>query len=561
MPVDYDLTGQAVELLQSLDSTIASMAKSIDAANALKEAEAKLTAEQKKLEEQARKLKEAQDKQNKSFGDAAEVASNVKDVLGGVFEAAGELAGGFAEMVREVTEAREELAGFMDAADRDTLDTLADRLEAADKAVMLLKADVVTELSPGIETMIDTFLGAADKVGGFIDKLYEMQVAGKAALSWITFGASDQVAEMMATFTEDGELAREEIELLIEAEKEWNDAIEEGERLAEEWAEQAKEGAAEAKKALDEERKALEKLQASEEKYREWYRDQRLDAIEADAQAASEYIAGVLERNEEELEAWKELQAEKAKEEEEKLEERKEAQEEAAFAIAEAWTAAIGGIADLMLEHHEGELEHLEMRRKRTRSALKDAEDADKDRLENRLENIKEEEQAQKEAARNAFAVSQAAAIANVVASGAAAFAAMLLTFAPLGFGAPLAAGAVVVPSVALQIASISKNKPPAHSGAALGADEFFVGDQLVRQGERAVVYNQRAVERGAVDRGMAENRDQGATAPQVVVMADAGRIVGAAWLSEAGRAGSPLARAVGSVPRGFVNPYRRRRG
>lgn len=559
MPVDYDLTGQAVELLQSLDSTIASMAKSIDAANALKEAEAKLTAEQKKLEEQARKLKEAQDKQNKSFGDAAEVASNVKDVLGGVFEAAGELAGGFAEMVREVTEAREELAGFMDAADRDTLDTLADRLEATDKAVMLLKADVVTELSPGIETMIDTFLAAADKAGGFIDKLYEMQEAGKAALSWITFGASDQVAEMMATFTEDGELAREEIELLIEAEKEWNDAIEEGERLAEEWAEQAKEGAAEAKKAKEEELRAFEQLQAREEKYFEWYRDSKLDSIEADAQDAADYIAAILERNEEELEAWEEHQKELAELEAEALEERKAAQEEAAFAIAEAWTGLAQTLAELGAESTQAELDRIQEQKQSLLDALDEAEGAEKEKLEADLDNIKAREEVAKNEARQAFELSQAAASASVIASGAAAFAQMLAVFAALGPGAPVAAGLVVGPAIAAQLAAISANQPPAHSGANLGADEFFVGNQMVRQGERAVVFNQRAVESGAADRAMAMNRDQGGDREVRFVMGDSGRIIGEVVVRESRRPGSRLGAAFGTVPVGYSDPYNRR--
>lgn len=560
MPVDYDLTGQATELLQSLSSVITELSKSIDATNKLKEAEAKLAEEEKKLAEQEKKLAEAAAKKSKSFSEAAEVASNVKEVLGSTVEVVKGTIEGMIALAREVTDARDELAGFMDQADRDSLDNLADRFEVLDKAVLILKKDVVTELSPGIETMIDTFLGATEKAGGLVDKLYDLSEAGREALSWITFGASDQAAAIFETITEDGSVAREELELLIAAEKEWNDAVEEGERLAELWGKQAEEASAKAEKAKADELAQLEQLQKREQQYREWYRDARLGSIEADAQAAADYIATVLERNEEELDLWQEHQDELADIEKDKLKERTDAQKEAAFAILAAWTAMFEDLSSMSLETRQSELDAIQERRDALREQLKDAEKGEKERLREKLKAIEEEEAAAKAAAKEAFNRSQAAAVASVISSAAAAFAAMLLTFAPLGFGAPLAAGLVTGPTVAAQLAAIGKNKPPAHDGT-MGADEFVFGNRTVRDGEGAVVLNQRAVQNGAMARVAAENRGTPSSgAPAVLVLNDFSRTVATAAVRDSRRPGSPFATSFGTAKTGIVDPYRRSR-
>jgi hypothetical protein len=96
--------------------------------------------------------------------------------------------------------------------------------------------------------------------------------------------------------------------------------------------------------------------------------------------------------------------------------------------------------------------------------------------------------------------------------------------------------------------------------GRGQGPDEFDAGGgNTGRAGERAVVFNQRAVESGAVQRAAAENRGAaGASAGNragVVVMD--GRTIGEVLIRERNKANSPL--AVGR-PDGVTNPFRRAR-
>jgi hypothetical protein len=114
---------------------------------------------------------------------------------------------------------------------------------------------------------------------------------------------------------------------------------------------------------------------------------------------------------------------------------------------------------------------------------------------------------------------------------------------------------------LATQIGIIQSQKPPAHDGGTLGADELNIGNRRVRQGEAAVVFNQRAVQSGALDQAQRINRDQGSSGGSQevrLVLADAGRVVGELVARETRRPGSRLAAAFGGT--GVVDPYGRAR-
>lgn len=265
----------------------------------------------------------------------------------------------------------------------------------------------------------------------------------------------------------------------------------------------------------------------------------------------------------------------------------KEALQGALTEMADAWLTFVQDIAQLRIDALEEDLDRLKNQTKNAREQLRDQwedfrdatrgmsqEDRARFRQQTKderdasraaIEELRARQDAQRKAIRETFAVSQAAATAQVIMQGALAYMGMLAGLAaslgPAAPAAPFIAAGIVGPAVAAQLAQIASQKPPAHSGKVFGADEFFVGDQMVRQGERGAILNQRTVETGGVDKvnAMNEGRDKStSTAPMQVVFADGGRVVGEAWMREVKRPGSPLARAVGSAPRGFSDPYRR---
>lgn len=265
----------------------------------------------------------------------------------------------------------------------------------------------------------------------------------------------------------------------------------------------------------------------------------------------------------------------------------KEALESSLTEMADAWLSFVQDIAELRMEALQEDLDALKKRTENAREQLgeqwedfrkatqgmtdeqrkgfRERSKADRDATRDRIELLQAEKAETRKAIREAFAVSQAAATAQVIMQGALAWTSMMaglaLAMGPLAPLAPAIATGIVVPAVGAQLATIASQKPPAHSGGVFGADEFFIGDQMVRQGEKGAVLNQRAVEQGGEQKVNAMNEGKGGASSSViqVVMADSGRAVGSAWMAEAKRPGSPLARAVGSAPRGFSDVYRRR--
>lgn len=266
----------------------------------------------------------------------------------------------------------------------------------------------------------------------------------------------------------------------------------------------------------------------------------------------------------------------------------KEALESSLAEMADVWLEFTQTIAELRMEALQEDLDGLKKRTEGAREQLaeqwedfrnatrnmtqedrkriREASKAERDATRERIDALREEQAEKRKAIREAFAVSQAAATAQVIMQGALAYMAMVaglaVSLGPLAPAAPFMAAGIVLPTVGAQLATIASQKAPAHSGKTFGADEFFVGDQLVRQGERGAIFNQRAVEQGAVEQAKAANEGKmtgGGSAPARLVLADGGRVIGEAVVSELRRPGSRLARAVGSTPRGFSDPYRRR--
>lgn len=573
MPVDYDLTGDSTPLVTSVTAAAAAMGAAEAQADKTTEAVGDLD----KATAKAGKTAKTARTDWKEFGDGLKGAGELmKTGLEGV----GKLAGAFVGLVREVAAAKDELSGLISPADQQRVEDLAQGLEEADKASLLLKTSFATSLGPEIDRVIDAFVGAADKAGQFLDWLEKireskvvttLQQVSAAARAVLTLGLSEVLEESFETLEEGGEDARAAMRLLLEAEQAYNDAVKEGERLAEQWgkeaeeskkkaAEAAKEAASVEAKAAEEERKRQEDLQKDLAKLREEGLQRRLDAIETEALASAEFAQQVLAQMEKETEAFQEKLNEQQALEDEKLKERKEAQKEAATQIADAWVGLFGELAAMNQQAKEEDLASNRERQEALRERLKEAEGAERDRLRERLAQLQAEEEATKKAARKAFALSQAAAVGEVGISAATAFMGLLASLSGLGFGAPIAAGAIVGPAVATQLAAIGKQKAPAHSGAVMGADEFFVGGQMVRQGERGVIFNQRAVESGAVERAMAENRNGPTNSgPAVLVLTDGGRAIASAIARDARRPDSPLASVFGSAGSGVVDPWRRR--
>lgn len=281
-------------------------------------------------------------------------------------------------------------------------------------------------------------------------------------------------------------------------------------------------------------------------------RDKAYEDEKADAERFARETAQIIKDNEKELNDF----LKKQREEEVAL------ALNASLQIVQDATSMYEQLTSMSLDQHQSELDRLKDRRAALVEQLKDAEKGEKDLVREKIKALDEETAARRKQARRAFNDSQAAAIASVIASGAAAYAAMLITFAALGPFAPVAAAGVVAPSIGAQLAVIAQNKPPAHSGKAFGADEFFVGDQMVRQGEGGVIFNQRAMETGAQQRAMAENEGRSPTsaAPAQLVLADSGRVIAATVVRDARRPSSPFASAFGTVKTGVVDPYRKGR-
>lgn len=262
--------------------------------------------------------------------------------------------------------------------------------------------------------------------------------------------------------------------------------------------------------------------------------------------------------------------------------------QESAFATVEGITEVITNLAEAEKERLEAQLEGTQdtiegLRDERAEleeylAATENLTAEQKAQADARLAQIAKEINASKGAAKTqrelineqnravlaADNLARAAAIAQIAIDGARTFTGLVAFFAPLiGPGAPAAAAPIAAGVVAAQTAAVvTAPKPTLHDGGVLfgpGApDERNVGGTTVLNGEAGVVLNQRAVDLGAVERVEAMNRATDMGGPMRLVLSDAGRAFGEAWVQQSQTRGSAVASVVGS-PSGFVNPHRRR--
>ena len=221
--------------------------------------------------------------------------------------------------------------------------------------------------------------------------------------------------------------------------------------------------------------------------------------------------------------------------------------------------AEFEGIRDqytTMADESESRIDDLEQKaedlRGRNQERAKEALEEEKARLE-------ELAQLEYNAALAAFRSEQQMKVSQVLMAGALA---IMQAYAQLGPIAGSVAAVGIGGLTATQLAIIQDQDPPQkrHDG---GADEVPFGNRTARSGEVALFLNQRAVESGAIERMTELNRDTGTTQQSQggrLVLADAGRVIGEAVVSESRRPGSQTRRAFGSSNYGQRDPYGRGR-
>lgn len=181
-------------------------------------------------------------------------------------------------------------------------------------------------------------------------------------------------------------------------------------------------------------------------------------------------------------------------------------------------------------------------------------------RAKERLEWVDSELDKAEKAMRRGFVLQQAAAVSQIWIDAAKSAMALIPFFSFAGPAAPGLALGVAVAAGSAQSAQVMKQKPPTlrHSGGLLfGPDEFPMGDNVVaRRGEAGMVFNQRAVEQGAIDVANALNRGDDVVRPITLQLTEAGRVVGRATALRAARPGTEEYRAAGAAMLASVNPY-----
>lgn len=304
-------------------------------------------------------------------------------------------------------------------------------------------------------------------------------------------------------------------------------------------------------KAREDAAKRLSKTREKEEKesaakiskIREIAFDQRLEEI-ADETAELEKLGeATISRMEKETKSF-----------EKELEKRKEAVGDLILAIGDSVETVSSAIQQSLQESLGNIREHKDAVKeslKELRQANKDGATAETTIKEQALVAdmaiIKAKERETIKGIRAAFFADKAAALSSIAINTAVA---IMQAFAQTGIGGTIAAAGITIAG-GVQAGVVASEKPPVHSGN-LGADEGIVLGRLMRQGEELRVMSQRSSERmDAMERG----RNTNERAAAELVLADAGRVIGAAWLRETKRPGSRIY-AAGSD--GAVNPYRR---
>lgn len=165
--------------------------------------------------------------------------------------------------------------------------------------------------------------------------------------------------------------------------------------------------------------------------------------------------------------------------------------------------------------------------------------------------NAQKNAKAAHEAMVKAFRANKAAQISAVVIDGAAAFVGLLDAFKSLGWGAPIAATAIVGPAVSTSIAKIASEKPPKFHDGVGAVDEMLA---TLRSGE--AVLNQRGAQAAGGPQAIEQLNRGTPPGPTTLVFSYAGRAVERVVL-DAMQRGGPLQAAIAGGPAGVANPYR----
>lgn len=472
---------------------------------------------------------------------------------------------------RSAVEAREDLDGFVDQEVIENLDELARKFENLDLQAKVLKGTVASDLTPvigGLVTELTGLLTIAEDVAVALGEIQPPDSAAwRAALAVATGGSSElaRILQEIGAQTEE-ELAGSIAQVVGSWDK-LKPPVEDHEDALTDVVDKYLE--------LQREAEAAEKAAIAEIDRRMALGHQVTEMMDAEL---AKQKAVEQRRLDERWRAWKsELERELAEAARmfDALEQQY-AEDTAAFekelakrkaTMDMVFNAMIGGVSELVSTTFGLMFDNL---REETDRALKGIEDKieasndkiekwkeedaekNKDLIENEMAWIEKYEQDKRDIQAQAWKDEQQMKAGQAIMAGALAIVQAYAQLGPIGgtLMAPL-----IVGMTAMQVETITGQSPPSfHDGGSMGADEMMFGRNMVRNGEAAVVFNQRATESGAVERAMAANRDMDSPREMKLVMADSGRVVGELVAREMRRPGSPIG-AFGSSS-GNRDPY-----
>jgi hypothetical protein len=616
--VEYDLDGDSNKLVSSLEAAIRELTATTNAANQTTAATKKLGDAQESAANQTKKSGDAYkglvnvlrsfggevsttashfDNLTKGAEQLAPVLGDVgvaAGVVGGAVAAAGLAAAGFVEGLLELANAAadakdrlEKMGIVVDKESADELDAYAagarklsvafDELEvAAGSKIAEDLGAIETALAAVVHQIAPTNVGLGELIG---------RLAGLGPLAHLVqeafdslFGDADAINRHLALQKEMHDEYVAEMTDMARVSKESTDKMLSDLRLQEDEDKKAvaiKAAAADAAvKAAAAQEKATEQQYLSELKWGEQFytslqalvkqqehdeqhladlRDQwtneQLDDLKRVVEAADKQIDA-------ELADWEKKQA--------KIKEMIKTIESDSATAIQGFDNLFSAVQDGLAQQAQDQLSQLDASISKQQALvdkLKNSNDAaDKARLKSQIDNLNALEAEKKRLAYDAFKAQQANDVAQAIMQGAVAILSALATLGPVA-GA-IAAGFIGA-TTATQVGIIeAQSPPPAHDGAVMGADEMNIGNRRVRQGEAAVVFNQRAVQTGALEQAQRINRDQGGSGGDRevrLVLADSGRVIGELFAREVRRPGGRIAAAFGST--GVVDPYSRHRG
>jgi hypothetical protein len=617
--VEYKLDGDSSSLIASLEEAIREMAAATNASNDLKAATQKLTAEQKAAAA-ATKAAAAEAKKSgdaysgvlsilRSFGGQAsanvEHVNNLTQGVGKLTPALGELGtvlgavgleaagaglvvGGLAYGMVSLAEAAEAAKGrlekmgvVVDQASADQLDSYAagtqklsvafDQLEVASGSALAENIGAVesalADMTKGIEP---AKLGLGDLAGRLV-QLGPLAFLVQEAFDSL-FGdeqdANRHLAlqkqvhdEYTAELTDMAKVSKEATDKMLSDLKRLEDEDKRAIEIKHAAALQAQKDAAATEKATEQQYlselrfgqsfyASLQEEAKKEEASSNHLRDLSLDDLKQRAEAAAQYAKGVSKQIGQEEKDYEKAQKARVK-----------LFKDAAVAEAQAFEQMFSDVSAVLSQEYQDQLSGIDdqiSKQEALVQTLKDSDEAaDKARLAGAVDRLHGLEAEKKRVAYDEFMAERESAIGSALLQGAVAVVTALAQLGPIG-GA--IAASFIGATVATEIGIIQSQRPPAHDGGPIGADEFNLGNRRVRNGEAAVVFNQRAVQSGALEQAQRINRDQsgGGSGEVRLVLADAGRVVGELVARETRRPGSRLAAAFGRT--GVVDPYGRSR-